>query len=113
MGELTPIQILVENFIEKNRIHLSSYALINKKVFRNQQHMEDEIRNAKNNITHSVGKFLLQKGKIKKYVKESDDKELGTTKLSFDVFVFSEDELRKFVKTIAPAESIFKRRILN
>lgn len=102
MFKLTLLQEEVEKYIDKNRIHLSCFALFNKKLFKDKKTMENEIRNGKIILTNSVGKFLMQKQRIDKYITELPETVNGQrmTKLDFKCYVFSSDQLKVFVEMI-------------
>lgn len=99
MFKLTLLQEEVEKYIHKNRIHLSCFAMFNKKLFKDKKTMENEIRNGKIVLTNSVGKFLMQKGRIEKYTTETTEKSLET-KLDFNCYVFSSAQLQAFVEMV-------------
>ncbi|MDA3886140.1 MAG: hypothetical protein PF638_11160 [Candidatus Delongbacteria bacterium] len=99
---LNYVQEKVEKFIDKNRIHLSAKAVFDESLFADQKEMKKEITNGKIVLTNSVGKFLMQKGKIELYTKtEKDD---SMTHMNFDCFVFSGDQLKEFVEMIFKAK---------
>ena len=100
MSKFTLLEKRVEEYIDKNRIHLSTYAVFDKDLLKDLKRVEDEITHGKIVLTNSVGKFLMQKGRIEKYITEEDLDEINSRKLSFDAFVFSGDQLREFVKMV-------------
>ncbi len=77
-----------------------AHAVFDKRIFKNPQQMENEIRNGKIVLTNSVGKFLMQKGRIEKYTKEEPDIDINKTRLNFDIFVFSGEQLKAFVNMV-------------
>ena len=105
MGKLTDTQEKVEAFIENNKIHVSSGAIVDKSLFQKKAAMEKEIRNAKEVISNSLGKFLLTGDRVENYITKGLTDDPNKIKLQFDCFIFSADQIREFVKEIAVKEN--------
>lgn len=101
MSKLTTLQQKIENFIEKNRIHLSSFAIFNKDKFKNKEAMNTEIEHARIILANKMVHNLMLEDKIKDYLKEFPPEKGETdTTLQFEVFVFSATQIRSFIDLI-------------
>lgn len=98
----TSLQEKIDNYIQHDEIHLRCYALFNQKFFEDMETRENEIRNGKIILTNSVGKFLMQKNRIVKYITELPEIVDGQkmTKLDFNCYVFSGTQLRQFIEIV-------------
>ena len=101
MSKLTTLQQKVEDYIEKNRIHLSSFATFDKKKFKNKKIMDKEIKHARIILSNKMVQNLMSEGKMKEYLKEfPPGKGNADTILQFEVFVFSAAQIRSFIDLI-------------
>ena len=110
MGKRTGSQDKVEAFIEKNKIHLSSGAIVDKRLLQKKSSMVKEFRNAKEILTRALGKFLLTGDRVEDYITQEIANDPNMVTMKFDCFIFSADQLRDFVEEITEKE---KPRILH
>lgn len=101
MGKLTTLQQKVEDYIENNRIHLSSFALFNSNKFKNKEAMDVEIKHARVVLAGKLVEKLMSEDKMKQYLRViPPEKEETDTTLEFEVFIFSGAQIRSFIELI-------------
>ena len=97
----TVLQEKIEQYIEKQRIHLRSYAEFDRSKFKDKEELEREVEHGKLILTNSIANFLLNKEHIGKYIVETRQQDnMDLSRLNLDVFVFSGDQLKLFVEMI-------------
>ena len=109
MSELTILQTKVRDFVTACELHLKGSVTLNRLEV--ESAVNDVLTTAKNNLVKTAAMFLTSKDRIKKYLNESPTfGDPDSTTVTFDAYVFSEQELMDFVDMI---EATPKFKIIN